>query len=75
VVTFSNTGSFTLEVEVEGLGMEKPYDSLHSGKASTLITVVPEFPLGTLIVMGALIAVVTMLTVLKVSVFRSTDFP
>ncbi len=70
VVTFSNTGSFTLTVDVEGLGMEKPYDSMHSGKASTLLTVVPEFPLGTLLVMGALIATVIMLPVLRVSVFR-----
>jgi hypothetical protein len=75
VVTFSNTGSFTLTIDVEGLGMEKPYDAVHSGKASTLLTVVPEFPLGTLMVMGTLIASVILLTVLKLSVFRITDFP
>lgn len=75
VVTFSNTGSFTLTVDVEGLGMEKPYDSVHSGKATTLVTVVPEFPLGTMVVMGSLIAAVIALTVLSNSVFRITDFP
>ena len=75
VVTFANTGPFTLTVDVEGLGMEKPYDSMHSGKTSTLLTVVPEFPFGTLVVMGALIATVIMLTVLRISVFRITDFP
>jgi hypothetical protein len=75
VVTFANTGSFTLAVEVEGLGMEKPYDSMYNGKASTLLTVVPEFPLGTMIVMAALIATVIMLTVLRISVRYRTDFP
>ncbi|GEM_PF-539096 len=75
VVTFSNTGSFTLTIDLEGLGMEKPYDAMHSGKTSTLLTVVPEFPLGSLLVMSALIATVIILTVLKISVRYRTDFP
>jgi hypothetical protein len=70
VVTFSNTGSFTLALDVEGLGMEKPYDSIRSGKATTLLTVVPEFPLGTLAVMGALIAIMIILTIARIPVFR-----
>jgi hypothetical protein len=74
VVTFSNTGSFTLVVEVEGLGMEKPYDSAYNGKATTLLTVVPEFPLGTLVVMGTLIATAIMLSMLKISLRHRTDF-
>ena len=54
-VIFENTGSFTLVIDVAGLGINKPYDTKHSGMASTTVTVVPEFPLSVLAVMGVMV--------------------
>ena len=51
-VTFSNTGSFTLAIDVAGLGINKPYDTNHSGIASTTLTVVPEFPVNLLAIIA-----------------------
>jgi hypothetical protein len=54
-VMFSNTGSFTLLIEITGLGLNQPYDSRYNGMVSTTLTVVPEFPLGVLAVMGVVL--------------------
>jgi hypothetical protein len=43
-VTFTDGGSFTLQVEVAGVGFEEPYNTKYSGAASTTLNVVPEFP-------------------------------
>jgi len=61
-VTFSNTGSFTLVIDVIGLGMIEPYDTRYSGAASALLTVVPEFPLSILAVMAMIVGIVTAIT-------------
>ena len=42
-VQFSNTGSFTLAIDIAGLGNNKPYDTKHSGLASTSLTVYQNF--------------------------------
>ena len=55
-VTFENTGSFTVAIDIAGLGINKPYDTKHSGMASTTLAVVPEFPIAVMTVMGAIIA-------------------
>ncbi|MEM2759797.1 MAG: hypothetical protein QXU32_10565 [Nitrososphaerales archaeon] len=57
-VTFSNTGSFTLEVDIMGLGVNRPFDTKHSGTASTTLTVVPEFPISVLALMAGVIGIV-----------------
>ena len=54
-VQFSNTGSFTLAIDIAGLGINKPYDTKHSGMANTSLTVVPEFPLSGLVIMTAVV--------------------
>ena len=54
-VTFSNTGSFTLVIDVAGLGVNEPYDTRYGGMASTALTVVPEFPLSILAVMAVVV--------------------
>ena len=61
-VTFPNTGSFTLVIDVIGLGMIEPYDTRYSGAASALLTVVPEFPLSILAVMAVIVGLVTVIT-------------
>jgi len=58
-VTFPKTGALTLVIDVKGLGIESPFDTTYAGKTSAVITVVPEFPIGILVVMGlAMIAVI-----------------
>jgi hypothetical protein len=61
-ITFSETGSFTLSIDVTGIGINEPYDSSYSGMASTALIVVPEFPLGILAVMGLILGAVIVIT-------------
>ena len=56
-VAFSNTGSYTLMVVVEGIGISEPYDTKYSGTASTMISVTPEFPLGVMAIMAAVVSI------------------
>jgi plastocyanin len=56
-VAFSNTGSYTLMVVVEGTGTSEPYDTKYSGTASTMIAVTPEFPLGVMAIMAAVVGI------------------
>jgi len=61
-ITFSETGSFTLSIDVAGIGINEPYDSSYSGMASTALIVVPEFPLSILAVMGLVLGAVIVIT-------------
>ncbi|MFQ5969793.1 MAG: sialidase family protein [Nitrososphaerales archaeon] len=54
-VTFSNTGSFSLTIDVAGLGINKPFDTMHGGMASTALIVVPEFPVSILAIMAIVV--------------------
>lgn len=56
LVPFLEAGSFTLTVDVEGTGIERPFDTTYSGTASLTITIVPEFPAAIVAIMGATIA-------------------
>jgi len=56
-VAFSDTGSFNLMIVVEGTGINKPYDTAHSGTASSMVTVTPEFPLGIMAIMAAVVGI------------------
>lgn len=56
-VSFSNVGSFTLTIDVEGTGLSRPYDTGQSGTASVTIVVTPEFPLGVMAVLAALVGI------------------
>jgi plastocyanin len=56
-VALSDKGSFTLMIVVEGTGINKPYDTAHSGTASSMITVTPEFPLSIMAVMAAVVGI------------------
>ncbi len=74
-VTFSNTGLFTLAVDVAGLGIDKPYDSGHSGMASATVTVVPEFPLSILVVMAVVVGTAIAITRSKKFLIDKTERP
>ncbi len=61
-VRFTSTGSYTLSVNVIGTGIPPPpFDTSHSGLATTSLKVVPEFPLTTILPLvlafGAVVAV------------------
>jgi len=56
-VSFSNVGSFTLTIDVEGTGLSRPYDAAQSGTASVTIVVTPEFPLGVMAMLAALVGI------------------
>jgi len=45
-VQFSKSGPTTINIDVIGTGVEPPYETKFSGNTSTVITIVPEFPLG-----------------------------
>ncbi len=47
-VDFANTGAFSIDIQVLGTGINKPFDTKHSGSANASISVVPEFPVGVL---------------------------
>ncbi len=56
-VAFSNTGSYTLMIVVEGTGASQPYDTSYSGTASSMIAVTPEFPLGVMAIMATVVGI------------------
>ncbi len=64
-VTFASTGSYTLSVNVIGTGIPPPpFDTSHSGLATTSLNVVPEFPLTTILpLVLAFIAVVAVMRI------------
>lgn len=45
-VDFSNTGSYSINIQVIGTGINQPFDTKYSGNANVSISVVPEFPIG-----------------------------
>jgi hypothetical protein len=61
-ITFSENGSFTLLIDIAGVGIDEPYDSSYSGVASTVLTVVPEFPLSILALMGLVLGTAIAMT-------------
>jgi len=56
-ITFSKMGSFTLTINVIGTGLSQPYDTTNSGTVSAVIAVVPEFPLGVMAIMAAVVGI------------------
>jgi len=47
-VEFSNTGSYSINIQVIGTGINQPFDTKYSGNANASVSVVPEFPVGIL---------------------------
>jgi len=68
-ITFLEKEPFTFLIDIKGTGAVKPYDTKNSGMASATITVVPEFPLGVIISLGALIGLGIIITFLKTKLF------
>jgi plastocyanin len=56
-VAFAKAGSFTLSVNIEGTGINKPFDTKHSGLATSTVMVTPEFPLSVLAVMAGVVGI------------------
>jgi plastocyanin len=56
-VAFSETGSYTVMIVVKGTGASQPYDTSFSGTASSMVAVTPEFPLGIMAIMAAVLGI------------------
>ncbi len=63
--TFSEMGSFTLTIDIEGTGITQPYDTANSGTASAMIAVTPEFPLGVMLITAAMVGISLVFTNFK----------
>ncbi len=64
-VTFTNTGSYTLSVNVIGTGIPPPpFDTSHSGLATMPLNVVPEFPLTAILPM--ILAFVAVVAIMRI---------
>jgi len=59
-VTFEKTGPLTIVIDIHGLGVEQPYNIKYAGKASAILTVIPEFPSTAfaLLIFGIIMAVI-----------------
>jgi len=55
-VSFSQTGPVTVKIIVEGQGDKIPLETIYQGETSAVITVIPEFPLGTIGLLSVVIA-------------------
>lgn len=53
-VNFTSTGAYTIDINVLGTGINKPFDTKHSGKSALSISVVPEFPIGIVVVFASI---------------------
>ena len=65
IITFDEAGPFLITVSVNEIGSKSIEERDHPLAADGIITVVPEFPVGTLIVIVAMMSVVTVLTKFK----------
>ena len=69
VISFPETGPFTITISVEGVGDALPYENKYSGAASAVITVVPEFPFGIILVM--IFAIIFTIIISKLKHYQS----
>ncbi|MEM0030186.1 MAG: plastocyanin/azurin family copper-binding protein [Candidatus Nitrosocaldus sp.] len=53
-VNFASTGAYTIDINVLGTGINKPFDTKFSGKSALSISVVPEFPIGIVAVFASI---------------------
>ena len=73
-VTFNETGPITFSINIAGTGADRPYDSEFSGQASVIFTVVPEFPFGVILSLGAVIGLAILFPFLKSELFIQKKF-
>ncbi|MCS6767957.1 MAG: plastocyanin/azurin family copper-binding protein [Candidatus Nitrosocaldus sp.] len=64
-VNFASTGAYTIDINVLGTGINKPFDTKHSGKSALSISVVPEFPLGMIAVFASIAGIAVAMSRLR----------
>ncbi len=69
LISFPETGTFHLIIDVKGAGIGTTYDTTLSGKASVIFTVVPEFPVGIMMALGTMIGLVVIFSFFKSGLF------
>ena len=53
-VEFNNTGSYSINIQILGTGINQPFDTRYSGNTNVSVSVVPEFPVGILSTLAGL---------------------
>ncbi len=66
-VNFTSTGAYTIDINVLGTGINKPFDTKHSGKSALSISVVPEFPIGIVIVFASIAGIAVAMSRFKMN--------
>jgi len=69
LITFPETGSFKILIDVKGTGTGTSYDTKVNGVASIIFTVVPEFSMGAMMVLGTIIGFGVIISFLKTRLF------
>ncbi|MGH9909351.1 MAG: sialidase family protein, partial [Nitrososphaerales archaeon] len=54
-INFSEDGPFTILIDIQGTGTDRPFDTKYSGMATATITVVPEFPSSIMFMTAAIV--------------------
>jgi len=65
MVLFSKIGPVSIEIEILGTGKTKPFDTSYSGSTDAVISVVPEFPIGIIGIMGLFMVIIVTLRKFK----------
>ena len=65
LITFPETGPFNLVLSIKGTGAGPAYDTTTSGTSSIVFTVVPEFPVGIMMLFGTVIGIIVIMARVK----------
>ena len=74
LITFDETGPISFLIDISGTGLDRPYDIKYSGKTSVVFTVVPEFPFGVIMSLGAVIGLGVIITHYRSQLFVQKTF-
>jgi len=74
LITFDETGPISFLIDIAGTGADRPYDTKYSGKTSVIFTVVPEFPFGAIMSLGAVIGLGVIITHYRSQLFVQKTF-
>ncbi len=72
LITFPETGPFNLVLSIKGIGEGSTNDTKTRGTASIVFTVVPEFPVGLMMLFGTIIGVIVLCSFYKNRLFIQT---
>ena len=65
LITFPETGPFNLALSIKGTGVGPAYDTKTNGTSSIVFTVVPEFPIGIMMLFGTVVGIIVIISFYK----------